>query len=171
MNSLFFLVFLISCASAVAGFEYTQKEIEESESNLEKWKHFATDLDGIPDQTDLEKLCLGLRATSDPSVFPFGDRLGAHDAIKRALLGSTGYGQFWVSLLEEAWHQVLVAENISKRGPALAKFNNVQVSMLKTLSELPSSETVSALGDLIFDDNDFGPVPPVPKRGAIQRSR
>ncbi len=163
MNAIqFFVGLLISCASVLAESDYSREEIEESESNLEKWKSFASRIDGVTGQAHLGKLCLGLRATADPSVFPFGDRIGAHNAIKNSLLGISGYGQFWRTSLEKAWQQVQSARNASERGPAMASFNNVQVAMCKTLSELPSSESVRALGEFLDDRDDRGPMPPGP---------
>lgn len=153
MKRLLLLISLFSVATA-EDFPLSEERISEIESALLQWRQIATEKTLMPDSEYLDKLGLGLRKTSLHGPYTVGDRAGTHDAIKSKIVSIPGHAEYFGNKITIPYAAIKQAYADGKKTGMIgwSHFLTDSTNTFKTLSMIPSHETVRVLGDMLSDD-------------------
>lgn len=108
----------------------------------------------MTDSEYLDKLGFGLKKTALRGPYTVGDRAGTHEAIRVKILSIPGHGEYFANKITVPYAAIKQAYADGKRTGEIGWSHYITDSMeaFKTLSMLPSHETVRVLGDMLSDD-------------------
>ncbi len=147
------MFFLFSLATA-EDFPLSEERVSEIKSSLIEWRKITEDRGTMSDSEYLEKLGFGLRKTSPSGPYTVGDRAGTHHAIKNKILSIPGHAEYFGGKIKHLYGEIKQGYANGKNTGEVGWSHYMTESMeaFKTLSMLPSHETVRVLGEMLSDD-------------------
>ena len=162
-------IFLIICLSMIVkaeDFPLSADDVAEIKSSLRQWCEIAEDQGSLGDSEYIDKLGMGLGKTSELAPYTVGDRIGTHKAIQRKLLSIDGHAEYFGNKITSHYGSIKRRYAAGQKGIPWWHFDTESMYAFRTLSLLPSHETVHVLGEMLSDgwrppywDEEFNFVP------------
>lgn len=148
--AIFVLLHSSAFAVKIGNWEFTEEEVAKMHQGLDHWRSFAATASSLPPDKAIPELIIGLRRTTDTSIYLVGDREGVRKQIQDAFMAIPGYAEYIEKEINDAYLKWGVFPE-EGRPRHRAAYGVKRQEMFSTLENLPGPQTVRVLGNFLSD--------------------